>query len=184
MRRVSLVIAALLVAAVVPGSVTAHEAAENEPPLADAGLDQEVERGTVVWLDGGGSLDPDGDIVASEWSIRTPDGREINPNAPTAMSTTFTASTVGRYEVTLTVTDDHGVDRSDTLYVDVAARGRSPRAPNPTSRNRSRTSRRPVISRGGTASPAARQPRSPPTCTILMGRSLRMPGRTGDRPAR
>ncbi|MXR42340.1 hypothetical protein GRX01_13455 [Halobaculum sp. WSA2] len=93
--------------------------AENDPPLADAGLDQRVERGTVVWLDGGGSVDPDGELVAHEWSIRTPDGREIEPDDPTAVSTTFTASTVGRYEVTLTVTDDHGVARSDTLYVDV-----------------------------------------------------------------
>ncbi|WP_348609507.1 PKD domain-containing protein [Halobaculum rarum] len=112
-------VAALLVVAAVPASVAAHEVAENDPPLADAGLDQHVERGTVVWLDGGGSLDPDGELVAHEWSIRTPDGREIEPNDPTAVSTTFTASTVGRYEVTLTVTDDHGVHRSDTLYVDV-----------------------------------------------------------------
>ena len=65
------------------------------------------------------ALTPDGELVAHEWSIRTPGGREIEPNDPTAVSTTFTASTVGRYEVTLTVTDDHGVHRSDTLYVDV-----------------------------------------------------------------
>ncbi|QZP38153.1 PKD domain-containing protein [Halobaculum magnesiiphilum] len=126
MRCASLAVAAILVVAAVPASVAAHDAAENDPPLADAGLDQHVERGTVVWLDGGGSLDPDGELVAHEWAIRTPDGREIEPSDPTAVSTTFTASTVGRYEVTLTVTDDHGVERSDTLYVDVAAPDEEP----------------------------------------------------------
>lgn len=119
MRCVPWAVAALLVVAAASASVAAHEVAENDPPLADAGLDQRVERGTVVWLDGGGSVDPDGELVAHEWSIRTPDGREIEPDDPTAVSTTFTASTVGRYEVTLTVTDEHGVARSDTLYVDV-----------------------------------------------------------------
>jgi len=120
MRCVPWIVAALLVVAAGSGSVAGHEVADNDPPLADAGLDQRVERGTAVWLDGGESVDPDGKLVAYEWSIRTPDGREIEPNDPSAVSTTFTASTVGRYEVTLTVTDDHGVARSDTLYVDVA----------------------------------------------------------------
>ncbi|SHH63025.1 PKD domain-containing protein [Halobaculum gomorrense] len=121
MRCVSLAVALLVVASAVPASVVANGASENEPPLADAGLDQRVDRGAVVWLDGGGSLDPDGELVAHRWSIRTPDGRQIEPKSPTAVSTTFDASAVGRYEVTLTVTDDRGTVRSDTLYVDVAA---------------------------------------------------------------
>jgi uncharacterized protein GlcG (DUF336 family) len=121
MRCLSLAVVFLLVASAVPASVVAHGAAENEPPLADAGLDQRVERGAVVWLDGGGSLDPDGELVAHEWSIRTPDGRHIQPDNPAAVSTTFDASMTGRYAVTLTVTDDHGAVRRDTLYVDVAA---------------------------------------------------------------
>ena len=121
MRRVSLAIAlgVLLISGAV--ATPAHGATANDPPLADAGLDQRVERGAVVWLDGGGSVDPDGEVVAYEWSIRTPAGETIRPEDPAASSTTFTPTAVGRYEVTLTVTDDDGATRSDTLYVDVTA---------------------------------------------------------------
>jgi hypothetical protein len=37
--------------------------------MADAGLDQTVTDGTPVELDGSGSLHPDGQITAYEWSI-------------------------------------------------------------------------------------------------------------------
>jgi hypothetical protein len=44
--------------------------AANEPPLADAGLDQTVDRGATVLLDGTGSRDPDGEIVSYQWTVR------------------------------------------------------------------------------------------------------------------
>ena len=37
------------------------------PPVADAGLDQLVNEGTLVKLDGTESYDPDGEIVAYYW---------------------------------------------------------------------------------------------------------------------
>lgn len=94
-------------------------AAGNEPPLADAGLDQTVERGATVYLDGTGSVDPDGRIADYEWSVETPDGRTIEPANATAGRTEFAADRLGRYAVTLVVTDDEGAVESDTLYVDV-----------------------------------------------------------------
>ena len=111
-------LAALLVTAATP--TTAHDGG-NEPPLADAGLDQQVTQGAVVFLDGGGSVDPDGAIAGYRWEIRSPDGNRVAPRNDSAALTRFRPSRVGRYEVQLTVTDDDGRERSDTLYVDVVA---------------------------------------------------------------
>ncbi|WP_277555520.1 PKD domain-containing protein [Halobaculum limi] len=118
MHRVSFVVAFFLVVAAVTVPAGGF-VAENAPPLADAGLDQRVERGAVVWLDGGGSLDLDGDVVGYEWTVTAPNGTVVSSASPTAATTSFVAAAVGRYLVTLTVTDDDGATRSDTLYVDV-----------------------------------------------------------------
>lgn len=115
-----LVVAVLLVVAGVPAS--GHEG-ENAPPQADAGLDQQVSLGAVVFLDGGGSIDTDGRIVEYEWRIETPDGKTITPRNASAPMTRFVPSQTGRYEVTLRVTDDDGATRSDTMYVDVVTGG-------------------------------------------------------------
>jgi hypothetical protein len=95
-------------------------ASGNEAPLAEAGLDQEVDRGTTVLLDATESRDPDGYIEEYEWSIRTPDDDTITPDCPDCARTQFVASQVGTYEVTVTVTDDGGATSSDTLYVVVS----------------------------------------------------------------
>lgn len=107
-------IALLIAAAATPGI-----AATNDPPLADAGLDQTVQRGSTVYLDGGGSRDPDGAITAHQWTITAPNGTTAPPNCPTCAQTSFRPAAVGTYEVTLTVTDDDGASTSDTLYVTV-----------------------------------------------------------------
>lgn len=95
-------------------------ARSNEAPLADAGLDQEVRKGATVLLDGTGSRDPDGSIERYRWSIQTPNGENVTPECSDCARTEFTPSDVGRYRVTLTVTDDDGATSSDTLYVDVS----------------------------------------------------------------
>lgn len=93
------------------------------PPLAEAGLDQEVSRGSTVFLDATGSRDPDGGSLAYEWTIRTPSGATVTPECATCARTEFAARETGRYEVTVTVTDDEGRPREDTLYVDVEGSG-------------------------------------------------------------
>jgi hypothetical protein len=94
-------------------------AADGEPPLADAGLDQQVPQNATVLLDAAGSRDPDGTIQSYRWTIRTPDGRTVRPADPGAARTAFVARQRGRYEVTVTVWDDDGHLAADTLYVDV-----------------------------------------------------------------
>ena len=118
MERYATVLAVLLVVAGAAGVVAA-----DDGPLAAAGLDQEVGVDTTVQLDGTGSSHPDGRIEGYEWSIETPDGRTMTPACRDCARTTFTPRTVGRYDVTLTVTDGDGRTDSDTLYVYVEEAG-------------------------------------------------------------
>ena len=112
------VVVALVVASIGPVSAVGG-VGQAGSPFAEAGLDQSVEQGTTVVLDGTGSRDPDGRLVEYEWRIETPAGSTIRPRGRSKPRTTFVASDVGRYVVTLTVTDDTGATSSDSLYVDV-----------------------------------------------------------------
>jgi len=91
----------------------------NEPPEAEAGLDQQVPAGTTVLLDATGSYDPDGTIDDYSWQIETPTGDTIKPACATCPRTRFSATSEGTYNVTLTVTDDDAATRTDSLYVTV-----------------------------------------------------------------
>ncbi|WP_242493370.1 PKD domain-containing protein, partial [Haloarcula hispanica] len=119
-RMTTLVVSVLALSALLGGTAVA---AENQPPLADAGLDQSVEREMSVQLDANGSRDPDGTIESVEWSIETPDGATRTPDCQTCVQTTFSPAETGQYNVTVTVTDNDSVSRSDTLHVDVVAAG-------------------------------------------------------------
>lgn len=107
------------VSATVPGFAGGRVSAASEPPLADAGLDQRAEVGETVRLDATGSRDPDGPIAAYEWRVETPDGTVTTPRCRTCGTTSLRPMTIGRYNVTVTVTGDDGATRSDTLYLTV-----------------------------------------------------------------
>jgi hypothetical protein len=109
-------LAVVVVAASVAGTGVAS-ADGNEPPLAAAGLDQTVSEGTVVYLDAGGSTDPDGTIEDYRWEITAPNGSTLSPACGSCARTHFRANQSGEYTVTVTVTDDDGATASDTLYV-------------------------------------------------------------------
>ncbi|MFB6270567.1 MAG: PKD domain-containing protein, partial [Halobacterium sp.] len=126
MKSESLIAVALLVTA----ATTPAVAAANEAPLADAGLDQTVTRGTTVYLDGTGSRDPDGSIERYQWTITAESGDATNATSPqctTCERTQFQAEATGTYRVTLEVTDDDGATTTDTLFVTVEP-GTSPTA--------------------------------------------------------
>ncbi|RXK47467.1 PKD domain-containing protein [Halorientalis pallida] len=108
----SLVVALLAIPSVVAGE-------DNEPPLAEAGLDQQARAGETVRLDATGSRDTDGNVTGYDWSIETPSGGTITPDCGTCGTTSFSPGTPGRYNVTVTVTDDDGATKTDTLYVEV-----------------------------------------------------------------
>jgi len=88
----------------------------NQPPIADAGLDQTItdkdkDGSEQVTLDGSVSRDPDGTIVSFIWSEG---GLEI----ATGKNPTVTLST-GTHSITLTVADDGGSTDNDTVTIKV-----------------------------------------------------------------
>lgn len=91
---------------------------ENRAPEAvlDAEL-TEVRAGQAVAFDGTGSMDPDGAIVAWEWTV---DGRAVG--ASPRLVHAFEVAGVHRVE--LTVQDDEGA--SDAAHVDVSVRADEP----------------------------------------------------------
>jgi serine protease len=95
-----------------PNSTTAEITEVNDPPVADAGSDQNVVVGGVVTFDGSGSGDPDGTISSYNWNFG--DG-----TTGTGITTTNTYETAGEYTVELTVTDDGGSTDTDTAGVKV-----------------------------------------------------------------
>lgn len=120
MRVATLCLIGLAFLTVASGTVVATE---NSPPLASAGLDQTVPPNTTVYLDASGSVDPDGEITGYEWTVQAPSGATRSPSCGSCQQTEFDVDTAGRYAVTLTVTDNDGASRSDTLYVTVETDG-------------------------------------------------------------
>ena len=99
------------------GTVTKTVIQLNEPPTADAGMDQEVECGDPATLDGSGSSDPDStegtndDIVLFEWvegDIILGEGEILDVDL-----------SLGAHTITLQVTDSMGATDTDEVVVTV-----------------------------------------------------------------
>lgn len=84
----------------------------NIVPIADAGGDQTVKRGETVILDGSGSTDPDGEIIAYKWEE---DGVELS----TDISFEKSDFSLGTHIITLTVTDNDRAIASDSVSITV-----------------------------------------------------------------
>ncbi len=92
------------------------------PPVPDAGTDQNVVEGYQVILNGGGSVDPDGDILSWKWEQLS--GTRVSLSSDSMPVTAFIAPTgSGSQELIfqLTVEDDEGLSRSDSVAVYVSA---------------------------------------------------------------
>jgi hypothetical protein len=97
----------------------------NQAPIADCGDDMVVVFDEVT-LDGSASYDPDGTIVAYEWSLQHEDGSIITASGP---NPTISDIPPGAYEVILTITDDEGLTDTDIMHL--AAAGPCPISPVP-----------------------------------------------------
>lgn len=91
---------------------------ENRAPVARAGNDANVQRGTTVQLDGTGSSDADGDPLTFTWSIEErPAGSNAVLSSDSAPRPAFIADVDGTYLVRLVVSDGQVSSAVDSLTV-------------------------------------------------------------------
>ena len=94
---------------------------ENSAPIANAGIDQNVMTGSMVRLDGSGSVAANADVLTFAWTIQsTPFGRSTILSDATAVNPTFTADFVGPYILRLVVNDGKVDSVPDTVTVTAA----------------------------------------------------------------
>ena len=102
----------------------------NTPPTANAGPDQTVDEGTTVTLDGSNSTDPDDGIASYQWTQTA--GTPITFSDSTAAKPTFASPDVGpggeALTFQLTVTDNGGLQDTDTCIVNVTWENEPPTA--------------------------------------------------------
>ncbi|RMF02634.1 MAG: hypothetical protein D6768_07805, partial [Chloroflexi bacterium] len=102
---------------------TVQVTVSNQPPVANAGTNQNVSPGSTVTLDGSGSSDPDGHTPLSFGWVQTGGSPGMTLSSSAAVSPTFTANSAGVFTFTLTVTDSFGLGSSgDTVMVTVGNR--------------------------------------------------------------
>ena len=95
---------------------------DNEPPLADAGDDQQVGSAVNVTLDGSNSDDSDGNIVTYQW--RQLAGKSVKLKNSNQVLANFKSPRLRRGKTytlvfELTVTDDQGASAVDQTIVEV-----------------------------------------------------------------
>ncbi|MCM2359959.1 MAG: PKD domain-containing protein, partial [Geobacteraceae bacterium] len=104
-------------------AVTVSHGTGNQPPVANAGVDQSVtdadgSGSESVTLNGSASSDPDGTISSYVWN-------EGATQIATGATPTVTLA-VGSHTITLTVTDNGGATATDTVVVTVQAQVTTP----------------------------------------------------------
>ena len=103
---------------------------ENEPPQANAGMDQTVDEEIVVTLDGSFSLDIDDGIESYSWNQIS--GPAVILSNPALSQPTFLAPDVGpegtSLTFNLTVTDSGGLKNTDSCIVNISWQNEPPAA--------------------------------------------------------
>ena len=99
----------------------------NTPPIANAGPDQQVTVGSIVHLDGGASLDPDGNPIFFLWDFTTvPPGSSASLQNATTAAPSFAADVTGDFVAQLTVTDSFGAASTDPVTITVSPAATAP----------------------------------------------------------
>ena len=101
----------------------------NSPPVANAGLDQSVETGQIVTLNGSASYDPDADSLTFQWMIsRQPEDSLSVLDNDQAITPSFLADVAGNYEIQLVVDDGTLSSNPDKVMISVSAANSQPEA--------------------------------------------------------
>ncbi len=85
----------------------------DQPPIAEAGPNQNIILGQTVNFDDSSSYDPDGQVVSYYWDFG--DGEDCDQSCPSHIY-----NEVGQFTATLTVTDDSGATFSDQTTINVS----------------------------------------------------------------
>jgi uncharacterized protein YggL (DUF469 family) len=97
----------------------------NKAPVANAGIDQSLDEGVIITLDGSASSDPDGSTITYLWTV--PAGITLSSN--TTSKPTFTAPEVlvnTNYTFTLVVNDGTVSSIADQVVVQVKQVNKAP----------------------------------------------------------
>jgi hypothetical protein len=113
---------------VLPGALNSSSSV-NKPPVANAGITQNVSLGFVggvasklVTLDGTGSTDPEQNYpLTYAWTLTKPAGSTAVLSSATDVKPTFTADVVGTYTAKLTVKDSGGLAGEAESVVTIVA---------------------------------------------------------------
>ena len=104
-------------------STSSGDPGSNTPPVANAGLDQEVKIGNVVTLNGQDSSDPDGDNLSYLWSFQSaPSFSAVALDATTSATPSFEPDVPGTYVFQLLVNDGTTDSAASTVSVNVLDR--------------------------------------------------------------
>ncbi len=91
----------------------------NDIPVANAGPDQQVDTGVMVYLDGSASADPSNDPLSYSWStVSVPAGSSITELAETTIvNPSIGLDVEGDYVFSLTVSDGQNVSSADEVII-------------------------------------------------------------------
>ena len=99
-----------------PTNEPTDEGGSNLPPIANAGIDQQVSVGELVYLNGLASMDPDGAALTYIWQFV--EATDMNIDNPLTGTPSFEASELGTWTIALIVQDGTHV-ATDTVTIEV-----------------------------------------------------------------
>ena len=101
----------------------------NDPPVADAGMDQNALIEVPVYLDGSGSYDPDGDLITFQWTMTgSPSGSSAALSGIDTASPRVTPDISGDYTFQLTVNDSQADSAPDEVIIHASVSNVAPNA--------------------------------------------------------